>query len=117
MAHPEVVDRKGVGTLFMMVGQHIGLAILPIVGACFVAGLVAAAGQVGLKPTPEAIKPDFKKLNPASGLKNLFNPQHFAFESGQERPQDRDRRRDRRRWRCSRSSTRWRPSWARRRSS
>jgi flagellar biosynthetic protein FlhB len=82
MAHPEVVDRKGVGTLFMMVGQHVGLAILPIVGTCFVAGLLASAAQVGLKPTPAAIKPDFKKLNPASGLKNLFNPQHFAFESG-----------------------------------
>jgi flagellar biosynthetic protein FlhB len=81
MAHPDVVDRKGVGTLFMMVGQHIGLAILPIVGACFAAGLVASAAQVGLKPTPQAIKPDFKKLNPVSGLKNLFNPQHFAFES------------------------------------
>jgi flagellar biosynthetic protein FlhB len=81
MAHPEVVDKKGVGTLFMLVGQHVGLAILPIVGICFVAGLAAAAGQVGLKPTPSAIKPDFKKINPASGLKNLFNPQHFAFES------------------------------------
>jgi flagellar biosynthetic protein FlhB len=82
MAHPDVVDRKGVGTLFAMVGQHIGLAILPIVGTCFVAGLVASAAQVGLKPMPGAMKPDFKKLNPASGLKNLFNPQHFAFESG-----------------------------------
>jgi flagellar biosynthesis protein FlhB len=82
MAHPQVVDRQGVGTLFAMVGQHIGLAILPIVGTCFIAGLVASAAQVGLKPMPGAMKPDFKKLNPASGLKNLFNPQHFAFESG-----------------------------------
>jgi flagellar biosynthetic protein FlhB len=82
MSHPEVVDTRGVGTLFMLVGQHIGLAILPIVGTCFVAGLVAATAQVGLKPTPNAIKPDFKKLNPAAGLKNLFNPQHLAFETG-----------------------------------
>jgi flagellar biosynthetic protein FlhB len=82
MAHPDVVDRRGVGTLFAMVGQHVGLAVLPIVGTCMVCGLVASAAQVGLKPTPDAIKPDFKKLNPASGLKNLFNPQHFAFESG-----------------------------------
>src|SRR3954453_19432023 len=82
MAHPEVVDRQGVGTLFMMVGQHIGLAILPIVGTCMVCGLVASVAQVGFKPTPTALKPDFKKLNPTSGLKNLFNPQHFVFESG-----------------------------------
>jgi flagellar biosynthetic protein FlhB len=82
LAHPELVDRGGVGTLLGLVGQQMGLAILPIVGTCVVAGLVASAAQVGLKPMPGAMKPDFKKLNPASGLKNLFNPQHFAFESG-----------------------------------
>ena len=81
MSRPEVVDKKGIGTLFLLVGQHVGLALLPIACVCFVAGLAAAAGQVGLKPTPDAIKPDFKKINPASGLKNLFNPQHLAVES------------------------------------
>src|SRR3954469_2498846 len=45
MAHPGGGARRGLGTLFMMVGQHIGLAILPIVGACFVAGLAAATAQ------------------------------------------------------------------------
>ena len=48
--------------------------------ACMVAGTLAGVAQVGLKPMPGAMKPDFKKLNPASGLKNLFNPQHFAVE-------------------------------------
>jgi flagellar biosynthesis protein FlhB len=81
MARPEDVDEQGIGTLFVMVGKHVGLAFLPIAAVCFVAGLAAAAGQVGLKPTPEALKPDFKKINPASGLKNLFNPQHLAVES------------------------------------
>src|ERR1700754_1884499 len=37
MPHPEVVDREGLGTLFAMVGQHVGLAILPIFGTCFLA--------------------------------------------------------------------------------
>ena len=59
----------------------------------------------------EAIKPDFKKLNPASGLKNLFNPQHFAVRDRQERRQGRDRRRDRRARACSPSSTSW-PRWS-----
>jgi flagellar biosynthetic protein FlhB len=76
-----VVNEKGVGTLFALVGQHVALALAPVLGACFVAGLAASAGQVGLKPTPEAIKPDFKKINPASGAKNLFNPQNLAVES------------------------------------
>jgi flagellar biosynthesis protein FlhB len=81
MQRPEVVDQKGIGTLFMMVGQHVGLAFLPIAAACFVAGLVAATAQVGLKPSLESIKPNFKLLNPASGFKNMFKPQHLAFET------------------------------------
>jgi flagellar biosynthetic protein FlhB len=80
MATPEVVQERGIGTLFILVGQHSALAALPIMAVCFVAGLAASAGQVGLKPTPEAMKPDFKKINPASGLKNLFNPQTLAVE-------------------------------------
>jgi flagellar biosynthesis protein FlhB len=81
VARPDVVDREGIGELFLMVGKHVGLAALPIAAVCFVAALAASAGQVGLKPTPEAIKPDFKKINPGSGLKNLFNPQTLGVET------------------------------------
>jgi flagellar biosynthetic protein FlhB len=81
MARPEVVEREGIGELFLLVGKHVGLAFLPIAGVCLVAGFAASAGQVGLKPMPEAVKPDFKKINPGSGLKNLFNPQHLAVET------------------------------------
>jgi flagellar biosynthetic protein FlhB len=80
--NPSVVDRKGIGELFTTIGGHVLVGIAPIVFVCAAAGVVASVGQVGFKPTFQAIKPDFKKLNPASGLKNLFNPQHFAFESG-----------------------------------
>jgi flagellar biosynthetic protein FlhB len=80
MARPDVVQREGIGELFLLVGKHVGLAFLPIAGVCLIAGFAASAGQVGLKPTPEAIKPDFKKINPASGMKNLFSPQHLAVE-------------------------------------
>ncbi|HWK26933.1 MAG TPA: flagellar biosynthesis protein FlhB [Solirubrobacter sp.] len=78
---PDVVNREGIGELFWLVGRHVGLALLPVAGACFAAGLFAAVAQVGFKPSPQALKPDFKRLNPASGIKNLFNPQHFAFET------------------------------------
>lgn len=81
MKTPQVVDQKGVGTLFMLVGQHVALAAAPIMLICLVAGFVASAAQVGLKPMPGAMKPEFKKLNPAAGFKNLFNPQHFAVET------------------------------------
>ncbi len=75
---PEIVDRKGVGALFVLVGRHVGLAALPVVGVCALAGLAASAGQVGLKPTFGALKPDAKKLNPASGFKNIFGPNAAA---------------------------------------
>jgi flagellar biosynthesis protein FlhB len=58
----------------------IGVAIAPVAGACMVAGLVAGVAQVGFRPTPQALKPDFRRINPASGLKNLLGP-NAAFEA------------------------------------
>ena len=81
MATPQVVNEQGVGTLFMLVGKHVALASAPIMFVCMVTGFVASAAQVGLKPMPGALKPEFKKLNPAAGFKNLFSPQHFAVET------------------------------------
>src|SRR5690349_24564642 len=81
MKTPQVVDQKGIGRLFWMVGQHVALASAPVMFACMAAGVIASVAQVGFKPTPGAMKPDFKKLNPMAGLKNLFNPQHFGVEA------------------------------------
>jgi flagellar biosynthetic protein FlhB len=58
----------------------IGVAIAPVAGACMVAGLVAGVAQVGFRPTPQALKPDFRRINPASGLKNLLGP-NAVFEA------------------------------------
>jgi flagellar biosynthetic protein FlhB len=71
---PSVVDRKGVGELFTTIGGHVLVGIAPIVFVCAAAGVVASVGQVGFKPSFQAIKPDFKKLNPVSGLKNMVSP-------------------------------------------
>jgi flagellar biosynthetic protein FlhB len=72
--HPAVVSREGIGSLFMAVGGHVFAATAPVVVICALAGLTASVLQVGFKPSAQALKPDFKKLNPASGLKNLFSP-------------------------------------------
>ncbi len=71
---PSVVDRKGIGELFMTIGGHVLAGIAPIVFVCAAAGVIASVGQVGFKPSLQAVKPDFKKLNPASGLKNMISP-------------------------------------------
>src|SRR5918997_6370164 len=41
MKTPQVVDQKGVGTLFMLVGEHVMPAALPVMAICFLAGFVA----------------------------------------------------------------------------
>jgi flagellar biosynthesis protein FlhB len=46
--------------------------IAPIAGTCMVVGVLANVAQVGFKPSFTALKPDVKRVNPASGAKNLF---------------------------------------------
>ena len=72
--NPEVVDRRGIGSLLLYAGQQIGFAAAPVVLVCLLAGVAINVVQVGLKPAPKAIRPDFKKLNPISGAKQLLSP-------------------------------------------
>jgi flagellar biosynthetic protein FlhB len=73
-ATPNVASGAGLGKILHDTwGVAIG-AILPIVATCALAALVMMAAQVGLKITPKAIKPDFKKMNPMSNAKNTFGP-------------------------------------------
>ena len=71
---PSVVDRKGIGQLFADAGAHTLAGAAPLVIVCVIAGVAANVLQVGFKPSTKALKPDFKKLNPMTGLKNLFSP-------------------------------------------
>jgi flagellar biosynthetic protein FlhB len=68
----EPVTLANVGDILMHMGSAAALCLAPIIGACAAAALIATAAQVGLKPKPEAIKPDPKRLNPVTGAKNLF---------------------------------------------
>jgi flagellar biosynthetic protein FlhB len=49
-------------------------AAAPVVLAAAAAGVAASVFQVGLRFTPKALRPSFKKLNPAEGLKRMFGP-------------------------------------------
>jgi flagellar biosynthesis protein FlhB len=73
MADPGVVSRGGIGMLLTGAAQAMFASILPIAVACAVAGAATAFAQVGLHPSLSALKPDFKRINPQSGLKNLFS--------------------------------------------
>ena len=52
----------------------------PVAGACLLASLLAGVAQVGFKPTAQALKLDFRRINPASGLRNLLGP-NTIFEA------------------------------------
>ncbi len=74
MADPSVVSRAGIGPLMVAAAQSMVAAVAPIAIACVVAGASVAFAQVGLHPSLSALKPDFKRINPQSGFKNLFGP-------------------------------------------
>lgn len=78
-SRPSVVGREGLGEVLGTVAQSSVLAVAPIVLACLVGGVLANVAQVRWHPSPQALKPDFKKINPLSGAKNLFGP-NAAFE-------------------------------------
>ena len=80
MATPDVVSEEGLPTLFGLVLRTIGLAVAPIAFGCMVAGVAVSVAQVGFKPSGMVLKPDFKKLDPLKGAKNIFG-QHALFES------------------------------------
>jgi flagellar biosynthetic protein FlhB len=71
---PDVVQRATIGAVILSVAKEIGLSVAPIAFACCVAGVVANVAQVRFRITPDAVKPEFKKLNPVSGFKQIFGP-------------------------------------------
>lgn len=71
-ATPEKVEGVGLGKIITDASQVAMGAILPIAVTCAVAAAVIMAAQVGLKITPKAISPDFKKMNPISNAKQVF---------------------------------------------
>lgn len=62
----------GLSTLELTVG--------PIAATCLGAGLLAGAAQVGFRPAPRALALDFKRINPVSGIRNIFGP-NIVFET------------------------------------
>ncbi len=56
------------------------VAVGPVAGGCLLAGLLGGVAQVGFRPTPQVLKPDFRRINPASGLRKLVGP-NALFEA------------------------------------
>jgi flagellar biosynthesis protein FlhB len=81
IANPtQATSAAGLADLMRTALSVIALAVAPVAGACLVAGVLTSVAQVGFKPSPQSLKPDFRRLNPASGIKNLFGP-NAIFEA------------------------------------
>jgi flagellar biosynthesis protein FlhB len=81
IAHPAyATSAAGLENLMQSGLSVIVAAVVPVAGACMVAGVLASVAQVGFHPTAQALKPDFRRINPASGLRNLLGP-NAVFEA------------------------------------
>ncbi len=81
ISQPDTVGAETVPQIFGIVGSAWLYSLAPIAAVCLVAGVLISVGQVGFKPSPGALKPDPKKLNPLQGAKQIFGT-HALFESG-----------------------------------
>ena len=72
--HPDKAAGEGLGSLAGTAGMAMATALAPVALTCFGAALVVNLGQVGLRVNPAGLKPDFKRLNPLQGAKNLLGP-------------------------------------------
>jgi flagellar biosynthesis protein FlhB len=79
VSQPEIVAREGVGEVLSTVASAWLLSLAPIAAACLVVGVLVSVAQVGFKPSAQALKPQFMKLNPLQGAKQIFGT-HALFE-------------------------------------
>jgi flagellar biosynthesis protein FlhB len=69
-----VTSAAGLHGLFALVLQTIMTTVGPIAGATLAAALLANVAQIGFRPSATSLKPDFRRINPMSGFKNVFGP-------------------------------------------
>lgn len=82
VARPQqLMTAAGLGELFSTTMRSFLLGVGPIAGVCLAAGVLANVAQTGIKPSPHALKPDPKRLNPVSGARNVFGSR-IVFETG-----------------------------------
>ena len=62
----------GLRQLMQMVENTMLATAAPLGGVCLAVGLLANVSQVGFHPSFSVLKPDFKRINPISGAKNLL---------------------------------------------
>jgi flagellar biosynthetic protein FlhB len=81
IAHPALVtSAAGLRELLSVMLHTLLVTAGPIAGICMLTGVLAGVMQVGFRPSPKALTPDFRRINPISGLRNLLGP-NILFEA------------------------------------
>jgi flagellar biosynthetic protein FlhB len=69
------VTQATVGDLLLRSGGDAAMCLAPIVGVCAGAAILVNLAQVGIRPKTKALKPNFRRLNPQTGLKRIVGKQ------------------------------------------
>jgi flagellar biosynthesis protein FlhB len=81
IVHPDAATTAaGLHDLMHSALSTIIVSVAPIAGACMLAGTLASVAQVGFRPSPQALKPDFRRISPKTGMRNLAGP-NLLFEA------------------------------------
>ncbi len=81
IAHPSVVATAGgLGSLVQVALSTLLGTLAPIFAICLAAALLVNVAQVGMRPSLQALRPNFGRLNPQAGLKRVFGPK-ILFET------------------------------------
>jgi flagellar biosynthesis protein FlhB len=81
IAHPaQATSAAGLTDLLHGMVETMAIAVGPIAAICMLTGVAAGVAQVGFHPSPKALVPDFHRINPISGMRNLFSP-NLVFEA------------------------------------
>jgi len=67
------LDKEFMLEIAIVTFKEVLLMVIPLAIAVAVAGVIAALAQFGFLFTTKAIMPDFKKIDPIKGTKNLFS--------------------------------------------
>lgn len=76
-----VTSAAGLHGLEQLMIHTLESTVAPIAGMCLAGGVLANVAQVGLWPSLTGLKPDFRRLNPVTGFKNVFGKQ-VGFQLG-----------------------------------
>ncbi len=81
VAHPQqLTSAAGLRELFAATLKAFLLGVGPVAVVCLVAGVLANVAQTGGKPSPQALKPDPRRLDPVTGARNVFGTR-LLFET------------------------------------